>query len=112
MLERVLTTVLSGGTDYSTVIQPGTTVLAVTHAAMQDAAVFARPDMFDAARPLASMFHFGLGLHECLGRPIGAVMIPEIVRQCLLIPGLHPAGDPDYRDGPVPESYPLTWPPA
>src|SRR5262249_49922607 len=82
-------TVLSGGTEFAKEIQPGTTVLAVTHSAMFDSAVFADPDRFDPARPLCDMFHFGYGSHECLGRAIGALMIPEIVRQCLLVPDLR-----------------------
>lgn len=76
----------------------------------QGIAAFADPARFDAARPPAALFHFGLGLHECLGRPIGAAMIPEIVRQCLLIPGLGPVGCPDHRGGAVPESWRLVWP--
>jgi cytochrome P450 len=102
-------TVLSGGTEFAKEIQPGTTVLAVTHSAMFDPAVFADPDRFDPARPLLDMFHFGYGSHECLGRAIGALMIPEIVRQCLLLPDLRADGPVDYRGGPVPEAYQLRW---
>ncbi len=100
---------LAGGTDHATTVQPGTTVLAVTHAAMHDAGVIADPDRFDPGRAPSDMFHFGLGLHECLGRPIASVMIPEIVRQCLRRPGLRAAGPVDYDGGPVPERFPIAW---
>jgi len=36
-------------------------------------------------------------------------MIPEIVRQCLRLPGLEPVGPPDYKGGAVPEAYQLKW---
>ena len=102
-------TMLAGGTEHATEIAPGTTVLAVTHAAMFDPAVFPEPERFDPSRARGDTFHFGQGLHECLGRPIAQVMIPEIVRQCLRRPGLRAAGPVDRRGGPVPESYTLRW---
>jgi cytochrome P450 len=105
-------TMLCGDTEFAKVIQPDATVLAVTHSAMFDPAIFPDPDRFDATRPPGDMFHFGLGIHECLGRAIGSVMIPEIVRQCLRLPDLHADGPVDRRGGPVPESYKLSWTPA
>ncbi len=104
-------TVLAPGTPFAVTIQPGTTVLAVTHSAMFDETVVDDPGRFDPTRPTADAFTFGQGLHECLGRAIGQAMIPEIVRQCLLRPDLRPAGPPDYRGGDVPEAYALTWTP-
>ncbi len=76
---------------------------------MFDEAVFADPERFDPTRPAGDGFTFGQGLHECLGRPIGQVMVPEIVRQCLLLPDLEPTAPPDYRGGAVPEAYQLHW---
>jgi len=35
-------------------------------------------------------------------------MVPEIVRQCLRIPDLHPTGSLKIEGG-VPESFPLGW---
>jgi cytochrome P450 len=102
-------TMLCGNTEFAKVIQPETTVLAVGHSAMFDPAIFPEPDRFDPRRPLGDMFHFGLGIHECLGRAIGTVMIPEIVRQCLRLPDLRADGPVDRRGGPVPESWRLTW---
>jgi cytochrome P450 len=102
-------TVLSGDTQFAAEIQPGTNVLAITHSAMFDPAVFPNPETFDPTRPVEAGFTFGLGMHECLGRAIGRVMIPEIVRRCLLLDGIEPAAPVDYRGGPVPESYLLKW---
>jgi cytochrome P450 len=104
-----LPTTLAGGTDHATEIPHGTTVLAVTHSAMFDPAAFAEPERFDPTRPVAASFHFGQGLHECLGRAIGQAMIPEIVRQCCLKYDLRAAGPIDYRGGPVPEAWHLQW---
>jgi cytochrome P450 len=96
---------LGRGTPFAATIPPGATVLAVTHSAMFDEAMFADPERFDPARPTADTFTFGQGLHQCLGRAIGGVMIPEIVRQCLRRPEFSPAGPPDYRGGAVPEAW-------
>jgi len=102
-------TILSRGTPHAVVVQPGTTVLAVTHSAMFDDAVFGDPERFEPARPRGDAFTFGQGLHECLGRAIGSVMIPEIVRQCLRLRAIAPAAPVDYKGGSVPESYRLAW---
>ena len=95
---------LARGTDHATRIPAGTTVLALTHSAMFDQAAFDAPETFDQARPCEQGFTFGLGLHECLGRPIAAVMIPEIVRQALRVDDLD-TGPVDRRGGPMPESW-------
>lgn len=101
---------LAAGTDHETRVRPGTIVLPLVQAAMFDAAAVAEPERFDPARPADTAFHLGLGLHECLGRAIAQVMIPEIARQCLLLPGLEAEGPIDYRGGPFPEEYRLRWP--
>lgn len=103
-------TTLGGGTVHATEIRPGTTVLPLVQSAMFDEAAFPDPASFDPARPvLGNSFHLGLGLHECLGRAIARVMIPEIARQCLRLPGLEAAGPIDYAGGPFPEAYHLRW---
>jgi cytochrome P450 len=101
-------TVLGRGKPYETEIAKGTTVLAVTHSAMFDPTALSHPDDFDPTRGLGNQFHFGFGLHECLGRAIGRVMIPEIVRQSLRLNGLS-VGPIDRKGGPVPESWPWRW---
>ncbi len=100
---------LAGDTGHAATVQPGTTVLGLTHAAMFDPAIFADPDRFDPARSALDGFTFGHGLHECLGRAIGAAMIPEIVRRILLRPGIAAEGPIEWKGG-VPESFRLRWP--
>lgn len=102
-------TQLAGGTKFACTIRKGTTVMALTHSAMFDAAAFPEPTKFDPSRPMTNAFHFGQGLHECLGRHIGGQMIPEIVRQVLRLPGIRAEGDIRYLGGPVPADYRLAW---
>ncbi|RXF75175.1 cytochrome P450 [Hansschlegelia zhihuaiae] len=101
-------TVMSAGTPEARAVEPNATVLAVTHSAMFDEAAFEEPDRFDEARSQADAFTFGQGLHECLGRVIAQAMIPEVVRQCLLLPNLRAEGPVRFEGG-VPESFPLRW---
>lgn len=101
-------TVLGRGLEYEDEFQPGETVFALTHAAMFDETAFDNPDDFDPSRGMTNSFHFGLGLHECLGRAIGAAMIPEIVRQALLLKDLKTDAI-DQKGGPVPESWRWRW---
>jgi cytochrome P450 len=92
--------VLGRGTSYKARIPKGTTVLAVTHSAMFDPQGLINPDAVDPTRGLANQFHFGLGLHECPGRAIGRVVIPEIVRQSLRRGPQRRACGPQGRAGP------------
>jgi cytochrome P450 len=101
-------TVLGRGAAYETPIAKGTTVLAVTHSAMFDPACLPHPDDFDPTRGPGNQFLLGYGMHECLGRAIASVMVPEIVRQGLRLKGLT-AGAVDYKGGPVPEGWAWTW---
>lgn len=102
-------TQLASNTEFATDICKGKTVMALTHSAMFDAAAFPNPTLFDPSRPMTNAFHFGQGLHECLGRHIGGQMIPEIVRQVLRLPGIREERPIRYLDGPVPEDYRLAW---
>jgi cytochrome P450 len=97
------------GTDHATVINTGTYVLAVTQSAMFDAKAFDNPDQFVAGRNWYHYFHFGFGSHECLGKYVGMVMIPEMVRQALLRPGMKANGEIDYQGGHLPQRYDLSW---
>ena len=97
------------GTDYATTLRAGSFVLPVTQSAMFDPRAFDSPDEFLPDRNWSRTFHFGFGSHECLGRYIGMVMIPEMLRQVLLRPGLRAHGAIDYKEGPFPEAYQLTW---
>lgn len=100
---------LALGTAGEQEIAAGTTVLTLNHAAMFDPAGFPDPERFDPGRNQSLNFLFGHGHHQCLGRHIGAVIIPEIVRQVLLLPGLEATGPVDRGGGPFPEHYPLRW---
>ena len=101
-------TVLGRGEPYETPIPKGATVLAMTHSGMFDPKALPHPDDFDPTRGPGNQFTFGLGIHECLGRAVGGVMIPEIVRQSLRLNGL--TTDPvDYKGGPVPEAWQWRW---
>jgi cytochrome P450 len=101
-------TVLGRGASYQAPIAKGTTVLAVTHSAMFDPQALSNPDDFDPTRGPGNQFLLGYGLHECLGRAIASVMIPEIVRQGLRLNGLT-AGAVNLKGGPVPEAWQWTW---
>jgi cytochrome P450 len=100
-------TPLAADTPHPVTVRAGRTVLAVTHSAMFDPAAFPDPLRFDPGRDLGDAFTFGQGIHECLGRVVAAAMIPEIVRQALLTPGLRAERPPDYRRTKVPQSWPL-----
>ncbi len=97
------------GTNHETVLRAGTYVLPVTLSAMFDERAFESPEEFMPQRNWYNYFHFGFGNHECLGRYVGMVMIPEMVRQVLLKKGVETKGNIDYKSGPFPESYNLSW---
>ena len=97
------------GTPHETVVPVGTTVLAITHSAMFDPAGFPHADTFDPAREMGDTFTFGIGMHECLGRAVSRVMVPEIVRQVLRRDGIAAAAQPDFKGTAVPEHWTLTY---
>ncbi len=88
-------------------IAPGTTVLALTAAAMFDPEVFSEPERFDPARGWRDGFTFGQGIHECLGRAVAEAMLPEIVRQMARLDSLE-AGPIAWKGG-VPDRWELRW---
>jgi cytochrome P450 len=100
-------TVLGAGTPHPATVKTGRTVLAVTHSAMFDPVAFPDPNSFDPGRDLSDAFTLGQGIHECLGRAIATAMVPEIVRQLLLMPGLDAETAPDYAGTKVPQHWPL-----
>ncbi len=102
-------TELAGGTPHARVVKKDRTVLAVTHSAMFDPAGFPSPNRFDPTRDLGDAFTFGQGIHECLGRAIAKAMVPEIVRQVMLRPGLSAPAAPDYQGTKVPQRWTVNW---
>jgi len=102
-------TVIARGTAHETKVQKDDYVLIVTQSAMFDKRAFDNPDTFNPSRNKYPLFHFGYGSHECLGKYVGAVMIPEMVRQIMLRPKLKANGSIDYAGGYLPQHYALTW---
>ncbi len=99
---------LSGGTPHAAVVKNGTTVLAVTHSAMQDEHVYPHPSVFDETRAQGDGFTFGQGLHECLGKAVGHALVVETVRQVLRLNNVAPAAPIVWKGG-VPEQWQLKW---
>jgi cytochrome P450 len=97
------------GTERATAITTGTYVLAVTQSAMFDAKAFENADQFVPGRNWYHYFHFGFGSHECLGKYVGMVMIPEMVRQAVLRSGIKANDGIDYQGGHLPQRYELSW---
>ena len=101
--------VLAKGTEHATTIPAGTNVLALTQSAMFDTYAYENPDQFAPGRTLYHNFTFGFASHDCLGKYVGIEMIPEMVRQIMLLPQVGGIGSINYKDGPFPEEYNLQW---
>jgi cytochrome P450 len=99
------------GTGHETTIKKGTNVLLLTQSAMFDEYAYSDPDDFDPNRNWYHHFNFGFGSHECLGKYVGMVMIPEMVRQILLKDDLQANSEMDFEGGPFPEKYQIAWKP-
>ena len=97
------------GTDYETTIKTGTNVLTLTQSAMFDERAYENPDDFHPGRNWYNHFVFGYGSHECLGKYVGMVLIPEMVRQMVLRPDLHQLAPIDYKGEHLPQEYKLAW---
>jgi cytochrome P450 len=99
---------LAKGTDRATVVKKGDYVMPLTLSAMFDEAAHANPDAFEPGRALYPNFLFGYGEHECLGKYVGMAMIPEMLRQLLLLPELKPEGRIAYEYS-LPKIWKLNW---
>ncbi len=100
---------IAKGTTHETEIKKGTIVRLLTQSAMFDSYAFDKPEKFNPNRNWYHNFNFGFGSHECLGKYIGMVMIPEMIRQVILKAELNNDGPIDYKNGPFPENYNLSW---
>ncbi len=100
---------LAKGTDRQTTIKAGTNVLAITQSAMFDPYCYEQPEDFNENKNWYHHFNYGFGSHDCLGKYVGMEMIPEMVRQVMLRKNIMANGPLDYKDGPFPESLPLSW---
>jgi cytochrome P450 len=114
--------VVAKGTDRETEIPAHTNVLLISQSAMFDPYAYDKPETFNPDRNWYHHFNFGFGSHECLGKYVGMVLIPEMVRQVMLrenITGqgaisrkngaLYGDGPGAGADGPFPEEYNLSW---
>jgi cytochrome P450 len=102
--------VLAPGSSHQVTVPAGRVVAAGIGSAMFDPGVFPGPDDFQT-RPRDLYLHVGFGAHICLGQYVAYEIIPEAVRQILLVPGLHllPQGGSavDSAGGPFAESFKL-----
>ncbi len=99
--------VLARGTAREKVLGTGTVVLPLSLSAMFDPDFVDQPEAFRADRPRHSYLHFGYGHHECLGRYVGGVMIPEVVKRVLLRPAARPLEPMDMAGTPFPVRFRL-----
>ena len=102
--------VIAPGADHQVTVPAGRVVAAAIGSAMFDAAVFPAPDDFQT-RPRDLYLHLGFGSHICLGQYVAYEIVPEAVRQILLVSDLHmlPQGASavDNAGGPFAESFKL-----
>lgn len=101
--------VMGRSSSRETTIRAGTIVLPLVLSAMFDKTAHADPLEFKPDRSLRKTFHFGFGLHECLGRYIGEIMVPEIIRQVFLRPQTRPVTAIQYGESGLPETYFIAW---
>jgi cytochrome P450 len=108
---------IAKGTAYETDIKAGTIVRLLTHSAMFDSYAYENPDAFNPDRNFYHNFILGYGPHQCLGKYVGMEMVPEMVRQVVLLDDITSRGEISYvneeffpdRPGPFPEYYPVSW---
>jgi cytochrome P450 len=102
--------VLGPGTPYEMAVPAGTRVAAGIGSAMFDPGVFPDPEAFRERRRTAYL-HTGFGPHECLGQFVAYAIIPETIRQVLLLPGLRlrdgEGSRVDFAGGPFAEHFVL-----
>ncbi|MGK7939052.1 MAG: cytochrome P450 [Crocosphaera sp.] len=103
---------LAAGTPRETLIPARSVVLAGVGSAMFDPAVVKNPDEFSIDRPQYNYMHFGYGSHTCLGEHIAGVVVPEVVKQIILRPGLRflpgEEGKVNYK-GYIPASFVVAY---
>ena len=100
---------LAKGTDRAHTVQAGGIVLPITMSALFDPDEVPLPTEFNVQRQPAIDFHFGFGHHACLGRYVGGVMIPEIVKRVVRRDNLRALGPIDFKGTPFPEDYRLAY---
>lgn len=104
---------LAPGTPRATRIPAKSLVLASLGSAMFDSAVVTNPDDFSVERPKYNYMHFGYGHHTCLGKYVSGVVIPEVIKQILLRPGVRlipgDEGKIDYQGTLIPGRFVIAY---
>jgi len=105
------------GTEHEMKTKAGIIVRLLTHSAMFDPNAYENPDQFNPDRNFYHNFILGYGPHQCLGKHIAMEMVPEMVRQVVVLNDLTSQGEISYvnkeffpgREGPFPEFYQVSW---
>jgi cytochrome P450 len=113
---------IAKGAEHETKVSAGTNVLLISQSAMFDTYAYEKPETFNPDSNWYHNFNFGFGSHECLGKYVGMVLIPEMVRQVMLRDNiaakgtikrsngaLYGDGPGARKDGPFPEEFKLAW---
>ncbi len=103
---------LAAGTAREKRIAAKSIVFACTASAMFDASELVEPQTFSIERPAYHYLHFGYGHHTCLGKYIGLVEIPEIIKRVLLRPGVRlipTEAGVDFQGGFFPERFAIAF---
>ncbi len=105
-------TVVADGTARRTVINKGSSVVALTISAMFDPDALDQPSEFRTDRPDRDYIHFGYGQHTCFGSRINEIVLPAVFKSLLSLDGLAYAEDGKRRieyDGPFPDRMMLRF---
>lgn len=104
---------IAAGSPYAIKIPAGSLVLVSTRSAMHDSDVLPDPQTIKLDRPSWAYMHFGSGPHVCLGKYVGMMLIPAVLKQLLRLPKLRrangPSGQLDFRGGAFPESLTIAF---
>lgn len=96
-----------------TLVRAGEPVLVSHGAANRDQREFDAPDELRLDREIKSHLGFGHGIHRCLGAPLARLQLQEALRALVLkLPGLHLAGEPEWKKHSLlraPEAMPVGW---
>jgi cytochrome P450 len=94
-------------------VPAGSKVITMSIAAMFDPAAVERADEFIGTRPQTVDLQFGHGMHQCFGRFVNQIQIPELVRELATLRNLRRAPDGGFikYDGPFPDRLVLQFDP-